>query len=352
MIERSHRMEISILYKQGNSLKSIARELGMSINTVRRYVRNLGQEQYKSRPPVVAKLDPYKAYIESRLRACEAAKIPGTVLLREIKDMGYTGGITRLRDFVYNLKKIDKEEPIVRFETEPGRQMQIDWAEFRKGKNRLAAFTATLGFSRYSFVQFVTDEKLETLLQCHKKVFEFINGVPHEILYDNMKTVVIERDAFGEGQHRFHKKLWDFAKHYGFRPRLCRPYRAKTKGKVERFIGYLRYSFYHPLAARYSELGLSVDVELANAEVNRWLKDVANVRVHGTTKKIPLEEMALEQSHLQRVPEDWQDIEALSILLVQKEPKAIVIAPDFTHETTALQHDLAIYDELLLEVQQ
>ncbi|HEM8539797.1 TPA: transposase, partial [Burkholderia multivorans] len=105
--------------------------------------------------------------------------------------------------------------------------------------------------------------------------------------------VVIGRDAYGPGLHRYQPAFLDFAKHHGFVPRLCKPYRAKTKGKVERFNGYLRRSFYNPLASRLAQDRLSLDATTANAEVVRWLRDVANVRIHGTTGQSPLERLLL-----------------------------------------------------------
>ena len=177
----------------------------------------------------------------------------------------------------------------MRFETPPGHQMQADWIEFRKGKDDfLAAFVATLGYSRASYVRFVTDERLETLINCHEGAFTYFGGVQKQVLYDNMKTVVIQRDAYGSGRHRFQAGLLDFAKHYGFQLKLCQPYRAQTKGKVERFNRYLRHSFYNPLTTRLKMAGLRVDVETANWQVNKWLKEIANQRFHATTKAIPL----------------------------------------------------------------
>jgi transposase len=143
-----------------------------------------------------------------------------------------------------SLRVVRPEDPVIRFETLPGQQTQCDWVVFRRGKQPLSAFVATLDFSRAGYVEFVTDEKLQTLLDCHEHAFDFFGGVVHEVLYDNMKTVVLERDAYGPGEQRFHPAFLDFASHHGFLPRLCRPYRAKTKGKVERFNGYLRRSFY------------------------------------------------------------------------------------------------------------
>jgi len=114
-------------------------------------------------------------------------------------------------------------EPVVRFETAPGEQMQVDWAVIRRGADRLSVFVATLGWSRAAYIEFVSDERLETLLSCHEHAFLVFGGVPREVLYENMRTVVQERDRYGHGQHRFHAGFLDFARHCGFRPRLCRP---------------------------------------------------------------------------------------------------------------------------------
>jgi transposase len=97
----------------------------------------------------------------------------------------------------------------------------------------LSVFAAVLGFSRIAYVQFITDERLETLMACHEAAFAFIGGTPHEVLYDNMRTVVIGRDAYGPGRHRLQPGFRDFAHHHGFLPRLCRPYRAQTTDEIE-----------------------------------------------------------------------------------------------------------------------
>jgi transposase len=206
------------------------------------------------------------------------------VLHQEIVLRGYTGGLSQLRAFLRTLKPRPAEEPVVRFETLPGEQMQVDWVEFRKGKSPLHAFCATLGYSRASYVEFVSDMKVETLIACHGHAFTALGGVPRRILYDNMKTVVLERDVYGEGQHRYHAGFLDYARHSGFIIKLCQPYRAKTKGKVERFNGYLRRSFYVPLVSRLAQNQQQLDVLTANAEVGHWLRDVANQRLHGTTQ--------------------------------------------------------------------
>lgn len=167
------------------------------------------------------KLDAYREYIKQRLQAAHPAWLPATVLIREIAEQGYTGGLSRLRAYMRSLRVVAPEEPVVRFETPPGQQMQCDWIVFRRGRLPLSAFVATLGYSRASFVEFVTSEKLETLITCHEHAFDFFGGVPKEILYDNMKTVVLARDAYGPGEHRFQPAFLDFAGHCGFVCRGC-----------------------------------------------------------------------------------------------------------------------------------
>ena len=136
--------------------------------------------------------------------------------------------------------------PVVRFETEPGRQMQADWASVGRGSEKLSVFIGTMGWSRAAYIEFCDNERVETLISCHDNAFRALGGVPVEALLDNMKTVVIERNVYGQGLHRFHPAFLDYARHAGFVPRLCAPYRPQTKGKVERFIGYLKRSFWIP----------------------------------------------------------------------------------------------------------
>lgn len=342
MLKEEGVMEIRILHRQGHSIRRIARELGISRNTVRSYLRNDSPPAYSSRPARSSKLDPYKPYIVERIAAARPDWIPATVIDREIRELGYQGSIRLVRYFLAELKPAVKADPVVRFETEPGQQMQVDWGVFRRGKEPLSAFVTTLGWSRYAYVEFVRDERFATLKACHEHAFAYFQGVPKEILYDNMKTVIVQRNAYGSGLHRFHPGLWDLAKQTGFSPRLCRPYRAKTKGKVERFIRYLRHSFYVPLSARLKQAGLSVDVETANIEVLKWLRDIANVREHQTTSEQPLLRWQQERAALQ----PYQPKPAKLI-----EPPAVqgVLTPR-GFEAANLQHDLSVYEALLQEV--
>ena len=296
MITEERCMEIQILYRQGKSIREICRLTGLSRNTVRKYLREpVRRPVYRSRPGRPGKLEPYKEYLQRRVVSAQPHRIPATVLYREIRALGFDGCERLVRNYIRTLYPRPVPEPDNRFETAPGVQMQVDWCVFRRGQEPLSAFVATLGFSRASFVAFVTSERFEVLRECHEQAFAYFGGVPREVLYDNMRTVVVERNAYGAGRHRFHRGLWDLARHFGFTPRLCRPYRARTKGKVERFNRYLRHSFYVPLASRLKQAGLRLDVATANAEVRRWLDEVANVRTHRETGERPVDRLVTER---------------------------------------------------------
>jgi transposase len=338
MIGKEEIMEIRILSKQGKSIREINRLTGISRNTIRKFLRTSSEPRYKERAKRPGKLDPFKNFLEERVKAALPHRLPATVLTREIRVLGFNGCERLVRLFLAKLFPVKEPEPVVRFETEPGAQMQADWCELRKGKNPLYAFVATLGFSRDAFVMFTTSQCFDVLRECHEEAFSFFGGVPREVLYDNMKTVVLERNAFGADKHRFHPKLWDLAKHFGFMPRLCKPYRAKTKGKVERFNRYLRYSFYYPLLSRLKQGGLGLDAATANIEVRRWLDEVANCRIHGETNERPCDRLVIERQSLLPLPRR-----------VSVEPaKPEVIAPVFW-PVTPLQRTPAIYEQMLQE---
>ena len=340
MLQKEQWMQIHVLKAQGLSSREIARRLGVSRNTVTRYLASQDVPRYKQREPRPTKLDPFHAYIVERMQAAAPDTIAAPALLRELRALGYEGQLRSIQAFMKAHKPAPAPDPIVRFETEPGRQMQCDFVVFRRGANPLYAFTATLGFSRWRWARFATNEKAETLIACHHALFETLGGVPREILYDNARTIVLERDAYGKGEHRWHPGLLDLAKCYGFMPRLCQPYRARTKGKIERFHRYLRGNFYVPLSSWLKQSGMLLDVETANAEVGKWLRDVANQRVHPVTGAPParlFEER--ERDTLRMLP-------AFAMPRSEATPAARTTTPS----SLPLQHPLSVYQQLLTEV--
>lgn len=357
MITNEVYVEIRLLKRQGKSLRQIAAEVGCAVNTVRRHLELENAPRYERKIKRATKLGEHLAYLQARQQSAAPLSIPATVLYREIAARGYTGGMSQLRAFLRTLKPAQADAPVIRFETAAGEQMQVDWVEFRKGAAPLYAFCATLGYSRASYVEFVTDMRVQTLIGCHQNAFQAFGGVVKRVLYDNMKTVVIERDAYGEGEHRFHAAFLDYARHCGFIIKLCRPYRAKTKGKVERFNGYLRRSFYVPLVSRLDTVGVKLDARTANIEVRRWLDDVANCRLHGTTGVQPVERLQEEQSHLQALPEPWRaEIAAARPQRTSEQSpessKRAAIVRQRLEQAVPVQHALSVYERLLQQIVQ
>lgn len=353
MKSREVYVEIQVLKKHGLSLRQIAAEVGCAVNTVRRHLALQAVPKYERKVTRPTKLAQFEQYLRERQQAAQPDVIPATVLYREIAAQGYQGGMSQLRAFMRALRPAAPADPVVRFETAMGEQLQVDWVEFRKGEAPLHAFCATLGFSRASYVEFVSNMKVETLIACHERAFVAFGGVTRRVLYDNMKTVVLERDAYGNGEHRYHAGFLDYAKHSGFVIKLCQPYRAKTKGKVERFNGYLRRSFYVPLASRLAQSGQKLDVVTANVEVAHWLREVANARIHGTTGEPPADALKREVQHLQALPAPWRaDIAAARPQPVAAPPSAPRPAAVVSRiaQPSPLQHPLQVYDALLVRV--
>ncbi|EBH8951789.1 IS21 family transposase [Salmonella enterica] len=333
MITFESRMEIQVLHKRGMSIRAIAKELNISRNTVRKHLKAKPEApRYSPRPPTASVLDEYKDYIRQRIADAHPYKIPGTVIAREIMAQGYNGGMTILRVFIRSLSTPQPPELTVRFETEPGRQMQVDWGTMRNGKSPLHVFVAVLGYSRMLYIEFTDNMRYDTLESCHRNAFHFFGGVPQEVLYDNMKTVVLQRDAYQSGQHRFNPSLWQFGKEMGFSPRLCRPFRAQTKGKVERMVQYTRNSFYIPLMTRLRPMGITVDVETANRYGLRWLYEVANQRRHETIQTRPCDRWVEEQQSMLALPPG------------KKQYDVQVDESLRTFDRQPLHHPLSIYD--------
>lgn len=277
-------MDIKEMVQQGMYYTDIAKIMGVDPRTVKRYAQDEQQNTTTtSKGTHPSKLDPYKDYIIKRM---EEGILNSEVMLREIKSKGYDGSRTILRAFMspYRDKFRGKLVPAIRFETEPGKQAQVDWGEFgtimhNGKKHKLHAFVFTLGYSRYMVGEFTISTKLKDLIACHENAFAKIGGVPQEILYDNMPTVVT--DSKVEDEDAFNKEFLDFAHYYGFKPRRCRVRRPRTKGKVESGVKYVKYNFWQGL--RFTDI---VDL---NQQFYIWQSDVANIREHGTTHRRPID---------------------------------------------------------------
>jgi transposase len=341
MLSQETQVEIHILQRRGLGIRAIARELNVSRNTVRAILRGQNDAEYGPRPKKTTKLESYHEHLRRRLAQPGAGRLAATVLMREICELGYDGGISQLREFVAKIRPHQDPEPTVRFETDPGDQLQIDFVVFRTGRDPLRAFTASLGYSRMSYAEFVDNERAETWISCLENAIHRFGGVPKSLLCDNPKAIVIDRNAYGDGKHRYHQQFYDFAKHYKLRIKLCQPYRAQTKGKVERFHRYLRESFFYPLETRL--FPVVIDTVTANREVSMWLDSIANMRIHATLKERPIDRFAREKPFLAPLPIPYGG----RSLRTLDTPTSFIDVPV---PVESMQHPLSVYSRFADEI--
>lgn len=269
--------EIQELRRQGLSITQIGTLTGFDRKTIRKYLGHPQRPRYGPRPKRGSQLEPFHTYIQERLTA---GVWNAVVLLGELKVRGYSGGYTILKDYLRPLRREAGTVAVRRFETPPGQQAQLDWGtlgrlETEAGTKTLHVFVLTLGHSRAMFADVVTNTQMATLLRLHEAAFVALGGVPHEILYDRMKTVVLGVNERGET--KWNPQFLDFADYWGFTPRACAAYRPQTKGKVESGIGYVRKNF---LCGRQAH-----DLCDLRGQFQSWVWEVANQRQHGTTHR-------------------------------------------------------------------
>lgn len=287
MYIREKRVLLRHYLEQGVGKTELARRFGVGRRTIYYWIktgqldRDLDDEsvRYKARPTVPRKLDPYKGIIQERLEAHPL--LTAQRLLDEIQAAGYPGGYTQLKDYVRAIRPQPPAEPVVRFETPAGFQGQVDFATFNLPWGRRYALLVVLGYSRLLWLRFYRHQNMEILIRGLESAFAYFGGVPQELLFDQMRSVVISDDRLSEGGLVLNTEFLRFAAHWGFRPRACRAYRAKTKGKVERPIRYLRQSFF------YGRTFLNDDD--LNSQGQGWLDGTANVRRHRTIGEPPRE---------------------------------------------------------------
>jgi transposase len=279
--------------ESGLSKTAIARQLGVSRRVIYKWIRAGQLDRDLSGPgprratPRATKLDRYQPLIQERLATYPA--LSAVRLLEECRAAGYGGGYSQLKAYVARIRPRPEPEPVVRFETAPGLQAQFDFADVRFPWGKRFAVLVVLGYSRVLHVEFVARQTALSVMLGLERAFTAFGGVPHEILFDQMKSVILDDHRPTGGRLLENPEFLRFAAHWGFRIRACRPYRAKTKGKVERPVGYLRGNFL------YGRTFLG-DADLAD-QCARWLAR-ANQRVHGTTRVIPVTRLVEEQPAL------------------------------------------------------
>ena len=287
--------EIYELKGRGYSARAIAERLGLARNTVLKHLNSPEPLTAQPRPLRGSRLDPYTHYIDQRVsEGLENCR----VLLREIRGLGYEGSYSTVADYVRPRRRRRQARATVRFETAAGEQAQVDWGSFsylgEDGlQHRIWAFVMVLGWSRAIYVELVRRADTASFIQCHVNAFEYFGGMPRRCLYDNAKVVTLGRDA--EGQVEWNRRMLDFALRIGFELRLCQPYRAQTKGKVESGVKYVRGNLWPSL--RFTD-----DADL-NRQAVEWCTTVANRRLHGTTHRLPAEMLTEEQPYPGKLPE-------------------------------------------------
>jgi transposase len=294
MLRREDWMEIQAQVERGVYLKDIAAGLGVHPRTVRRALKRGGAPSGKRPAARRSKLNPYKPQVDALLAS---GVWNAVVIWREIQAQGYAGQQGIVRDYVRPKRPLRRQRATVRFETEPGQQMQNDWGQVHTvigGIEQTVHFSVnTLGYSRRFHFWATESEDAEHTYEGIVRAFEYFGGVPAEVLVDNQKATVI-RHRIGEAV-QFHEGLLDLAGHYGFRPRACRPYRARTKGKDERMVGYIKHHFF----VRYRQFDSYAHL---NQLAEHWLRTEADPRVHGTVHEVVAKRFAREQPALHPLP--------------------------------------------------
>ncbi len=295
MLSKGDWMYIKTQKEQGVYQKDIAEALGVHPKTVSRAIKRGGAPSGKFRRRRWSKILPYRELIEHLL--FEEVR-NGKVIYRILQEHGYEGKYTILSDYLRPRRPARKSRRTVRFETAPGEQLQSDWGELRRdvsGKRTKIHFIVnTLGFSRRFHFWCTNSEDAEHTYEGLARTFEYLGGVTREVLVDNQKTAVIShkvRDRIVV----FNDRFIDMAGHYGFIPRACRPNRARTKGKDERMVGYVKHNFFERYRAFES-------FEHMNHLAERWLREEADLRIHGTVKEMVAERFEREAPALGPLP--------------------------------------------------
>lgn len=306
-IQQMHRVERM-------NVSRIARVTGLDRKTVRACLRKAQWEPYRREPAGETLLSAHAAWLAER---APRVRYSARILYQELcATRGYTGGYDTVKIAVRPLRAQAQLDSLTqcRFETAPGEQSQVDWGQarvaFDAGPAEIHVFVLTLGYSRRAYAEGFEHERMGALLSAHERAFEHFGGHTAEILYDRMRTVI---HGEHEGAKRWNPTFKAFAEYWGFEPRVCRPYRAQTKGKVESGVKYVKGNFLPGRRFR--------DLADFNAQLAAWAAEISDVRVHGTTHQRPIERFAEEAPRLVRtaaqpsflatmvrhrvVPDDW-----------------------------------------------
>jgi transposase len=284
---------IQELHNKGLYKHDIADRLGVHPKTVGRALKRGGAPSPTRRRSRFVKLEPYMTRVDELF--AEGVR-NARVIYREIQELGYTGGITVLRVYLHPKRQQRLTRATVRFETEPGVQLQHDWGEIvvpiAGVTTKVYIAVNTLGYSRRFHVFAAPRCDAEHTYESIVRAFEWFGGAVREVWVDNQKSAVLKHVP---GSVRFNPRFWQLARHYGFRPKACRPYRARTKGKVERMVGYVKHHFFQ----RYRSFE---SLDHLNVLLRTWLIAEADPRLHGTVREVVTTRFERERPALQPLP--------------------------------------------------
>jgi transposase len=302
------------LHARGLSKKAIARQLEVDVKTVRKWLK----KEWRRRRRELAEhgLDPHRGFLEGR---GPEVGFNGKVLERELRDRGWAGHYATVARYVAPLRKSwhGAPEAVVRFETDPGQQAQVDWgstAVMIGGERvRIHVFTMVLGYSRRLFARAYPSEGIGALLDGHERAFSHFGGRTQTILYDNPRTIVLAKDETA-GRVTWNGTFKDRMDFYGVTIRLCRYYRAQTKGKVESGVKYVK---------RNALIGQSfASLEELNEYLTKWCLEIADQRIHGTTHEKPAERFEREEL----VAVDLRPVPPKELVVTRRVPKDALVA--------------------------
>ncbi len=309
MLDKRTIFEIHRLKNMGWSDRKIARTLQIDRETVAKYVQHpeLAVQKRKTRP---RKIDPFRDQVEQMLKKDQ--EVSATVICQNLQKQGFDGKVTIVRDYLSKLRGKRKHRiAYSRFESPPGKQMQIDWGHFGSleydgTKRKLYALVAIEAYSRMLFVRFTHSQKQECLHGCLLDAFSWFGGAPEEIVVDNMATAVVERVG---SMVRFNENFLDFLRIFNITPHACNPRSPYEKGKVEAGVKYVRKNFW-PLRS-------ITDLDDAQRQVSHWLQTIANVRIHQGVGEKPTERF--KKVKLRPLPEPLPDCRETCTVTVHKD---------------------------------